>query len=300
MSTAKEQVQRKKEKGKGTIAFFLFPFSFALCLAGCQQNCQLVERELRCKEQELRELHDELEYTKAMTATLQQELCALRQGQSGPGVRESSTTPGIRESTKPENGELLPPPKIGSAKPGPSPPTSGAPAPAASSGPIKELVLGRGTGGVNEGHGPGDDSLQLVLEPRDSDGHSIKVAGCLRVTALEIVPEGLKKPLSSWEVSPAELRRSWKAGLFSTGYFMVLPWKCPPSTEKLRVIAQFETLEGRLYEADKDITVRLLPASAHKPAEESPSHTVQKPIQPIAAWEPAGPLNVAVRLLKPE
>ncbi len=295
MSTAEEQVERKKEKGKRTNTFFLFPFSFFLFVVGCQQNCQLVERDLRCKEQELRELRDELEYTRAMTATLQQQLCA------GAGVRESSTTPGIHDSSRPEHGELLPPPKIGSAKPAPSQPEPGQSTPTPAPGPIKELVLGRGTGGVNGGHGPGDDSLQVVLEPRDSDGHSIKVAGCLRVTALEIVPEGLKKPLSTWEVSAADLRRTWKTGLFSTGYFVVLPWKCPPSTEKLRVIAQFETLEGRMYEADKDITVRLLPATTHKPAEEAPpSHAVQKPIQPIAAWEPAGPLNEAVRLLKPE
>jgi hypothetical protein len=106
----------------------------------------------------------------------------------------------------------------------------------------------------------------------------------------------MKKPLSSWEISAADLRRTWKTGLFSTGYFVVLPWKCPPSTEKMRVVAQFETADGHLYETDKDITIRLLPACTHRPSDEGSCH----PIHPIAAWEPAPPLSEAVRLLKPE
>src|SRR5256885_3879302 len=41
-----------------------------------------------------------------------------------------------------------------------------------------------------------------------SDGQAIKAPGHLRVTALEISPEGLKAPLSTWEIPPQELRRS--------------------------------------------------------------------------------------------
>ena len=234
----------------------------------------------------MHELRDELAYAKAMTATLQQELCALRPGRPKAGVRES---------TKPDDAEPLPPPKHGTVKPAGPEPALTMPASA-----IKEIVLGRGTGGYSEGRGPGDDSLQVVVEPRDLDGHSLKVPGCLRVTVLEILPEGLKKPLSTWELSAGELRRTWKTGLFSTGYYVVLPWKCPPSTEKLRVVVRFETAEGRLYESDKDVTIRLLPASTHKSADESPTRTSQKPIRPIASWDTAAPLNEAVRLLRPE
>jgi hypothetical protein len=239
-----------------------------------------VERELRCKERQLREAREELEKAEALNEAFQRELCALRQG--------NSPRPAVRESSRSDGPELLPQPK-----PGPAKPPQAAPA---VQGPIKEIVLARGTGGYSEGRGPADDSLQVVVEPRDTDGHSLKVLGCLHVTALEILPGGVKKPLSSWEVSVAELRRNWKSGLFSTGYYVVLPWKCPPSTEKLRVVVQFTTADGRLYEADKDVTIRLPPASQGKPAAD---HIVEKPVQPIAAWQ-APPLNEAVRLLRPE
>ena len=81
--------------------------------------------------------------------------------------------------------------------------------------------------------------LQVFVEPRDGDGHTLKAPGTLTVHAFEITTEGLKKPLCSWEVSANESRRSWKSGLLSTGYSLVLPWKVWPSYDKVRVVAQF-------------------------------------------------------------
>src|SRR5207302_8908304 len=123
-----------------------------------------------------------------------------------------------------------------------------------------------GTGGVDEDGCPGDEALEVVVEPRDADGHTIKAPGSVHVEALEISPEGLKVPLSSWDLTPEQVRHTWRSGLLSTGYFIVLPWKNWPSSEKLRVVAQFTLADGRLFEADKDITVRLSPLTRRKTA----------------------------------
>jgi hypothetical protein len=124
---------------------------------------------------------------------------------------------------------------------------------------IKDIQLGRGTGGVDEDRLPGDEGLMVVLVPRDADDSPIKAAGTLKVTALQISPEGLKTPLSTWEVSALKLRQSWKSGLFSTGYFVALPWQTLPTTEKLRIVATFTPLDGGVFEAEKDVTIKLLP-----------------------------------------
>jgi len=123
---------------------------------------------------------------------------------------------------------------------------------------VKDVQLGRGTGGIDEDRIPGDEGIQVVLVPRDIDGSPIKAAGTLRVTALEITPEGLKTPLSAWDVSALHLRRSWRSGLLSTGYHVVLPWQRPPTTERLRIVATFAPLEGGVFEAEKDVAIKLL------------------------------------------
>ena len=67
--------------------------------------------------------------------------------------------------------------------------------------PLRSLALGRQTGGLDEDGRPGDEALQVLVEPRDADGHTLKVPGTLVIRTLEITPEGIKKPLSAWEIS---------------------------------------------------------------------------------------------------
>lgn len=195
-------------------------FSLALLLAvgGCR-SCDRVEAELRSRENDVRELREEVDRCGVYNQTLQQEVHALR-GQLGL-------------------------------------PVDGSPPPAAY--PVQTLVLGRQTGGRSNDICPGDDALQVQIEPRDPDGQAIKAPGQLVVHAQEITTAGIKRPLSSWIVPPDELRRSWKNGLLTTGYLLNLPWKVWPSTEKLRVQVQFQLADGRVFEADRDVTVRLTP-----------------------------------------
>jgi hypothetical protein len=122
--------------------------------------------------------------------------------------------------------------------------------------PPKDITLGRGTGGVDDDRLPGDEALQLVVVPRDEDGNPVRIVGTLYVTVWEITPSGVKIPLSSWEVNSLDLRRTWRSGLLGSGYFVLLPWKKWPTQERLRVAVQLGLADGRLYEADKDISIR--------------------------------------------
>src|SRR5262249_39529259 len=129
---------------------------------------------------------------------------------------------------------------------------------------LKEIVLGRQTGGLDDDGKPGDEALQVGLEPRDPDGHAIKAPGSVRVEALQVSPEGLKTPLCFWDIPAAQLRRTWRSGLFSTGYYLVLPWKVEPTSSKLRITARFTLADGRVFEADKDVSIRLPPEGLRK------------------------------------
>ncbi|HEX5271750.1 MAG TPA: hypothetical protein VFW33_14730, partial [Gemmataceae bacterium] len=200
--------------------------SLILCLAGCRNNCDLVEAELRTREMQLADLRAERDNLVAHNHALQGEISALRGGS----------------------------------------PVKVSPDAAPMTYAVRTFVLGRQTGGLDEDGKPGDEALQVLAEPRDADGHPVKAPGTLSVRAAEVTAEGLKKPLCSWEVSADDLRRSWKNGLFSTGYSLVLPWKEWPTTEKLRVVARLTLPDGREFEDEKDVTVRVVPAAHRKAA----------------------------------
>src|SRR5262245_42921232 len=210
--------------------------SRSLCLlaalaafSGCRHNSQdLLEAELRTREQEIARLRTDLQRSETLNY-------ALTHSVPGPCLPGQGPAPG----------------------PGPAPGVSEGPS-AVMSGTVKEVTLGRGTGGLEDTNGHGDQGLEVVVVPRDTDGSAIKAPGNLHVEAFEVSSEGLKIPLSAWEVSSLQLSRQWRNGLFSTGYFVPLPWKTVPHSERLRVVMRFTTLpDNRTFEDDKTITVRL-------------------------------------------
>lgn len=122
--------------------------------------------------------------------------------------------------------------------------------------PVKEIAIGRGTGGVDEDGTPGDEALMVVIVPRDEDGSAVKVPARALVGAWEINQAGLKNLIGSWEIPADKLRRTWKGGLISSGYFVTVPWQTLPSTDRVRVAVRLITTDGRTYEADRDVNVR--------------------------------------------
>lgn len=194
--------------------------AFAVGLIGCRSSCDKVEAELRAREEDVRTLRDDLQRSSLHNQLLLREIAAVR-GEPGPnGLVEKPTEPW----------------------------------------PVRSIRLGRQTGGRASDTCPGDDALVVMLEPIDCEGQPIKAPGSMLVAVLEAPEEGIKRPLSVWEVSAEELRGKWQSGLFTTGYVVNLPWKVWPSTPKLRVSVRFRMVSGRVFEADKDITVRLAPA----------------------------------------
>lgn len=123
---------------------------------------------------------------------------------------------------------------------------------------LKQITLGRLTGGLDDDPAcPGDDALVVIVEPRDLDDQVVKVPGHVRVEVLEIHPQGLKLPLSTWDIPARELRGKWEAPLIgSPGYRLVLRWKVLPHYERLRIVVRFTTLDGQVFETDRDVTIR--------------------------------------------
>jgi hypothetical protein len=144
--------------------------------------------------------------------------------------------------------------------------------------PVKDVTLGRGTGGVDEDGAAGDEGLLVVVVPRDEDGAAVKVPARLDVAAWEVSPAGLKTPIGTWAVPAEKVRPTWRGGFVSTGYFVALPWQTYPGTERVRVAVRLTTLDGRAFEADRDVTVKVCPPRAGTPPPRPPGG--REPLHP--------------------
>lgn len=197
------------------------PLLLLTTFSGCRTGTDLLEAELRGKERQVDDLRAELANKDLELRVLEREIEQLQRRSLQAGA-EPSSSPYV----------------------------------------VKSIALGRLTGGCDAGSGqPGDDALQVLLEPRDVDDQAIKAPGTLHVEVFEVSPEGVKSHLSAWDVSARELRRTWQTPVFGQpAYRVILPWTILPKTAKLRVVAQFTTLDGRKFEADRDVNIRLVDA----------------------------------------
>lgn len=140
--------------------------------------------------------------------------------------------------------------------------------------PVRSIVVGRTSTGMDEDGRPGDDAVQVVLETRDGDGKLFRAPGRVQMQVLEVSPEGLKNPIGTYQFNPDEMRSLWKQGLLTSGYVFTLPWQTPPRQEKVRVVASFTMEDGRQFEAEREIRVKppaptslqLVPDAAGGPA----------------------------------
>jgi hypothetical protein len=167
--------------------------------------------------------------------------------------------------------------------------------------PLRDITLGRGTGGVDDDGRPGDETLQVVIVPKDDDGTAVKVPAKATVQAWAVGTDGIKTSIGRWEVSPEHLRKTWRSGLLSTGYFVPLQWQCPPGTERVRIAVRLTTLDGRPYETDRDVTVR--PPGGVEPVYQPPPPLAQPPLpvpSVIGQPEELPPPTPAVRFKPPQ
>ncbi len=164
---------------------------------------------------------------------------------------------------------------------------------------IRSVMLATGTGGRDDDGLPGDELLQVVIAPKDADGTDVKVPGRAVVTAFDTLPEGQKVPIGRWEVTPEQLRKSWKSGLLGSGYFLPLQWDLPPTSGRVRVAVTFTTTDGRSFENDRDVNVKPLPGIGPKVVPIPTPTPTPTPTVVVPDRSPAPPLVVPSGPLPP-
>ena len=127
---------------------------------------------------------------------------------------------------------------------------------------LSRISLGITTGGKDSDHDGRDDAIQAMLVPHDYDGDAFKCPGVATLTLYEIMPTGIKEEIGAWQFEGDALRQTWRSTLLGQGYLLLIPYDQPPSHQKLRLVARFETEDGRAFEAERDVEIAPAPQSA--------------------------------------
>lgn len=238
----------------------------AMLLAGCHGggNMELLERDLRHQEEKLYYLEDQLDQCQAMLEASRRENESLKQEMStgdkgaAEGVRPPSIElgPSSPRRNRLRRGPPMPPiepPKIelpSSDSPGvdisgPSLGQAAVESEPADQKPVKLVLNKQLTGGRDQDGRGGDESLMVVVEPRNAADELVSSAGELSVAVLDPAKTGAAARVARWDFSSAEAAAHFKKTLLGRGYHFELPWPSnPPTSRTLQLFVRLVTADG--------------------------------------------------------
>jgi hypothetical protein len=129
---------------------------------------------------------------------------------------------------------------------------------------VDHIDLDRQTLGYDENHDGYDDGIAIYLRPIDSAGHTVKVAGSLRVKLFQL--DGDEPKLIGQCDFPADaLSKDWAGRLWTNHYAVRCPFKTQPTTANITAQVEFtELLTGKPFLAQKLIEIKLPPMEKNR------------------------------------
>ncbi len=266
---------------------------------GCKSDGgsqELLERELRCQEDRIYQLEDELdEMGRALESSRRENQSIKKEiagGDRGPGSTAVTAPPAIEapsleapkfefvpklKSTEPleaapklHDEPLDEAPRFESPKP--SGPSAGSKEPGlllqqasksvrltGEASRITRLALNRQlTGGWNIDGKQGDEGILVSFEPRDAQNKLVEATGDVSIVLLDPAQTGAAARVARWDFAADEAALKFRKGPLGRGMQFELPWPSnPPTSRDLRLFVRLATPDGRKVEADAKIRVTL-------------------------------------------
>ena len=124
--------------------------------------------------------------------------------------------------------------------------------------PITEVVINKSVSqGKNFNGRPGDDGIELLLQPKSADGSVIDEAGDLTVSLVDPSADQGERQIGQWTFLKKEAQLFFAEDEFDNrGILLSLKWdKIVPVNKRLTVYVRFETIDGRVMETTSDIFI---------------------------------------------
>ena len=278
-----------------------------------RQSIDALHKELRWQEDQIYQLQDAIEQYQE----------ALENCRAGQRSSHTPNTPTPRRDPIEDNGNDIVPelPRVELGEPdengGGLPPIDGVPAPGEpmdhdapprinptesepkpvdmSSADVKEIRVHRIlTGGLDRDGRPGDEGVQVVIEPLDVEGKVVPTSGDIAIALMDhTLPEGNQR-LAFWTIEAKDAEKQLRRGGISDGLQFELMWGSDryPVHRDLDLYVRYTTSDGRHLDARRKVRIRLPEDVAHwKKLERLPDVGRRQPksIRPVTGIEAIAP-----------
>jgi hypothetical protein len=124
---------------------------------------------------------------------------------------------------------------------------------------VAKVVLNRRlTGGFNADRRLGDEGVMVVLEPRNEADELVRRPGRIAVAVIDPALSGEESHVARWEFESDEVMQFFRKTALGEGHHLDLRWpNRPPAHERLMLVAQFTSPEGKKFEVSQAIVVDL-------------------------------------------
>lgn len=125
------------------------------------------------------------------------------------------------------------------------------------SSPITEVVINKSVSqGKNSDGRPGDDGIELLIQPKAADGSVVDEAGNLTITLIDPAADQGERQLGKWSFLKEEASLFFAEDEFDNrGILLDLKWEMIPINKRLTVYVRFETSDDRVMETTSDIFI---------------------------------------------
>lgn len=123
---------------------------------------------------------------------------------------------------------------------------------------ITEVVINKSLSkGKNTDNRPGDDGIEILLQPKSVDGSVVDEAGNLTISLVDPSAEQGERQIGQWSFLRKEAELFFAEDEFGNrGILLNLSWdKAVPSNKRLTVYVRFETPDGRVMETTSNIFI---------------------------------------------
>ena len=130
------------------------------------------------------------------------------------------------------------------------------------------------TAGLNRDGKPGDDSITLVVEPRDRQGKYVPQAAPVSVVLLDPALSGDEARVARWDFDLIASSRFLRDPTQGRGLQFILDLPAPPQHARLKLVVRYHSMEGKKLEKWLDIILDV-------------------PGQTVETWSPKSKLRTA-------
>lgn len=118
------------------------------------------------------------------------------------------------------------------------------------------------SGGLDRDGVPGDETVTVLITPRDEHGEPLRGEGRLEIELLDFSRPMDQQRLAHWSWTEEETSEAWYSGVFGDGYRLTAPLPAQPVTGQLTVHARFFTPDNKQFDAVGPLLLRTGAAEA--------------------------------------